>query len=182
MWREIKTVGENGDKGKLLNITKKELKEIIVEMVKVEFQEAEILIELIKKRGLVTALISGSYDLFIETVASYIGVEHVGSNSQLQFETNKDGEEILTGFSFIFDQEGLKVTQLKELTCYLKVDKNQIVYVDDELGIRINNAGFIVITREDADKNLKAIAAATISDVYEDISSLLDILTPVKQN
>lgn len=180
MWREIKTVGKNGDLNKPLNITKKELEKIIIKMVEVEFQEAKILIELIKNRGLVTALISGSYDLFIEMVAKYIRVEHVGFNSQLQFETNEFGEEILTGFSFIFDQEGLKVSQLKELARYLSVDVDQIVYIDDELGIRISNAGFIFITREDAKKDLKVIAAATISNVSKDMPSLLNILKPVE--
>jgi phosphoserine phosphatase len=134
---------------------------------------AGLLVEWLKGRDAIICLISGSVDLFVETIARRLGVSNYYANTELVFDPSGQ----LTDFHYETDQAGKKLTQLKDFCHRHNLKPTDCIVIGDgesELGLFRATGRGILLDRPEHSAELRVAAWKTITNLTE-IQALLDI-------
>jgi phosphoserine phosphatase len=171
MWGEMKCHTFGATKRAL--ITREEVEAIVERIVQREFIDTKKSIQRLKAKGYNLILVSASFDVFVKTLAEYLEINHYRSNTKMVFK-KINGENLLRGFEYNADEEGLKVLQILELLdALLGADHSSedTLMVDDVLGARLFKH-VTLATLETAREPVQNVAWCVMSNLNELIGLL----------
>ncbi len=127
-------------------------------------KEAKDLISYLKEKGYTIYLISGAIDIYVESVASKLGVDGFYANSTLEF----DNKGALQKINYRDNQGEVKVEQLKILVKKLGINIDQVVFVgDSENDIEVFKATKHGIAVHSSNEELKKISWRAVDSLLE---------------
>ncbi len=125
---------------------------------------AKDLISYLKGKGYLVYLISGSIDIYVESVAKKVGADGFYANSSLEF----DKEGILKKIIYRENEGEVKVEHLQDLIKKLGINMDQVVFIGDgENDIEVFKATGHGIAVNSSSEELKKVSWKTIGSLSE---------------
>lgn len=126
---------------------------------------AKTVIETIKGRGLRVCLITGSMDIFAESVSRYLGVEHYYANTDTTFDENG----YLVDYSYVKDQGAKKLLQFQDFCASQSLESTDVMAVGNgKNDVKLFVAtGRGVLVADSGNKDLVEKARWVIDDLAE---------------